>query len=170
MHGAADVGVRVQHDGRGVVGKAGREGERQLAAAGLGQDPAAHPGAQEMQLEFRGLPFHSQKDPVVEDGRVIQAVFVEDERVGVGADLDELLPVGGVAGQPGAFQAEDDPGPAQGDLGDQVLEPGPVGGGGTGVALVDIDDVDLSSGQPSATARLFRSYCRPVDSVLLITW
>ncbi len=31
---------------------------------------------------------------------------------------EELVPVGGVAGQPGAFQAEHDPGPAQRDLGD----------------------------------------------------
>ena len=60
----------------------------------------------------------------------------------MGADLDELLPVGGVAGQPGAFQAQDDAGPAQGDLGDQVLEPGPVGGAGAGAALVDVDEVD----------------------------
>ena len=50
--------------------------------------------------------------------------------VGVGADLNELLPVGGVAGQPGAFQAEHDAGPAEGDLGDQLLEPGPVRGRG----------------------------------------
>jgi hypothetical protein len=64
----------------------------------------------------------------------------------VGADLDELLPVGGVAGQPGAFQAEHDAGPAQGDLGDQLLEPGPVGGAGAGAALVDVDDVDLVLG------------------------
>jgi len=35
-----------------VVGKADWEGERELAAAGLGQDPAAHPGAQEMQFSF----------------------------------------------------------------------------------------------------------------------
>ena len=56
---------------------------------------------------------------------------------------EELVPVGGVAGQPGAFQAEHDPGPAQGDLGDQVLEPFPVGCAGAGLALVDVDHGDL---------------------------
>src|SRR5487761_1548435 len=140
----AHFGVGVQHYLTvAVVDQAGRQGERELAAAGLGQDPAAHPGTQEMQFEFRDLAFHAQQDAVVEDGRVIQAVFVEDERVGAGADLDELLPVGGVAGQPGAFQAQDDAGPAQGDLRDQVLEPGPVSGRGAGAALVDVDDVDF---------------------------
>jgi len=66
----------------------------------------------------------------------------------VGADLDELLPVGVKSrGQPGAFQAEGRlPARPREDLGDQVLEPGPVGGAGTGAALVDIDDVDFVFG------------------------
>src|ERR1019366_1339631 len=46
------------------------------------------------------------------------------------------------AGQPGAFQAEHDPGAPERHLGNQVLEAPPVGGGGAGVALVDVDDVD----------------------------
>ncbi len=36
------------------------------------------------------------------------------------------VPVGVVAGQPGAFQAEHDPGPAQRHLGDHLLEPFPA--------------------------------------------
>jgi hypothetical protein len=53
------------------------------------------------------------------------------------------VPVGVVAGQPGAFQAEHDPGPAQRHLGDHLLESFPAGGGGAGVALVDVDHGDL---------------------------
>jgi hypothetical protein len=56
------------------------------------------------------------------------------------------VPVGGVAGQPGAFQAQDDPGPAEGYLGDQLLESFPVGGAGAGVALAGVDDGDLAGG------------------------
>ena len=63
------------------------------------------------------------------------------------------MPVGVVAGQPGAFQAEHDPGPAEGHLGDQLLEPFPVGGGGAGLALVDVDDGDLVGG-PAQRDRL----------------
>ena len=58
----------------------------------------------------------------------------------------DKVPVGGVAGQPGAFQAQHDPGPAQGHLGDQLLEAFPVGGRCAGLALVDIDDGDLPGG------------------------
>ena len=39
---------------------------------------------------------------------------------------------------------QDDPGPAEGDLGDQLLESFPVGGAGAGLALVDVDDGDLA--------------------------
>ena len=141
--GAADGGVGVQ-DGvaGGVVGRPDGQRGDQLAAAGLGDDPAAQPGPDEMEFGFGELPFHPQEEPVVKVPRVIQAVFVADQGPvmprsrGAGAS-------GGVAGQPGAFQAGHDPGPAQGDLGDQVLESFPVGGGGAGVALAGVDDGDL---------------------------
>ena len=42
-----------------------------MAAAGLGQDPAAQPGPQEMQFCLAELAFHSQEEAVVEAGRVI---------------------------------------------------------------------------------------------------
>jgi hypothetical protein len=68
-------------------------------------------------------PFIPEQEPVVEVSRVIEAVFVADQRAGHAAELEELMPVGGVAGKPGALQTEHDPGPAEGYLGDQLLEP-----------------------------------------------
>src|SRR6266851_1431453 len=121
--------ARAEHDGAGgVVDQAGRQAAFQLAAAGLGQQASLHAGPQEMELAFGHGPFETQEESVVEAGRVIQAVFVADQGVVVGADLDELLPVGRVAGQPGALQAEHDPGAPERHLSDQVLEPLPVGG------------------------------------------
>ncbi len=92
------------------------------------------------------MPFHAQKQAIVKVSRIVEAVFVADEGAGQAAELEELVPVGGVTGQPGAFQSEHDPGPAQGHLGDQLLESFPVGGGGAGVALVDVDHGDLGAG------------------------
>src|SRR6185437_16124277 len=66
---------------------------------------------------------------------------------------DQLMPVGGVAGQPGALQAEHDPGPAQRHLGDQLLEAFPVRGRCPGLALVDVDHGDLVRG-PAERDRL----------------
>ena len=87
-----------------------------------------------------------EQEPVVEGAGVIEAVFVADQGAGHAAQLEELVPVGGVAGQPGAFQAQDDPGPAEGYLGDQLLESFPVGGAGAGLPLVDVDHGDLAGG------------------------
>jgi hypothetical protein len=106
-----------------------------------------------VEFSFRHLAFHAQKEPVVEGLRVIQAVFVADQRAGHRAQLEELVPVGGVTSQPGAFQAQDDPGPSQGHLGDQLAEPFPVCRGGAGLALVDVDDGDLVTG-PAERDRL----------------
>ena len=126
---ALDGGVGVEDDvPGGVVDQADGQRHDQLAAAGLGDDPAAQPGPDEMELSLRHLPFHAQQQAVVEVPRVVEAVFVADQGAGHGADLQELMPVGVVAGQPGAFQAEHDPGPAQRHLGDQLLEPFPVRG------------------------------------------
>ncbi len=137
----------------GVVGEPDGQRGDELAAAGLGDDPAAQPGPDEVQFGFRHLAFHAEQEPVVEVPRVVEAVFVADQRAGHAAELEELMPVGRVAGQPGAFQAEHDPGAAQGDLGDQLLESFPVGGAGAGVALVDVDDGDLGGG-PAERDRL----------------
>ena len=96
-----------------------------------------------MELCLGELPFHAREEPVVKVPRVIQAVFVADQGAGHAAQFEELMPVGGVAGQPGALRAGHDPGPAQGYLGDQVLEPFPVGGAGAGVALAGAGHGDL---------------------------
>src|SRR6516164_7795995 len=81
---------------------------------------------------------HSSRGTVM-----LEAVLVADQGAGHGADFEELMPVGVVAGQPRAFQAQHDPGPAEGHFGDQLLEPFAVGGAGSGLALVDVDHGDL---------------------------
>jgi hypothetical protein len=49
--------IGVEHDvAGGVITQPGREPHRELAAGGLGQQPAAHPGLQVMQLEFLCRP------------------------------------------------------------------------------------------------------------------
>src|SRR6266702_4483517 len=74
---------------------------------------ASQTSPDEMELSLRHLPLHAQEQAVVKVPRVVEPVFVADQGAGHGTDLQELMPVGVVAGQPGAFQAEHDPGPAQ---------------------------------------------------------
>ena len=92
------------------------------------------------------VPLRPSSSRSLNSPRVIEPVLVADQRAGQRADLQQPVPVGVVAGQPGDLQAEHDPGPAHADLGDQALEPFPVGGRRAGLALVDVDDDDLVGG------------------------
>ena len=53
-----------------------------------------------MEFSFGHLPFHAQKQAVIEVPRVIKPVFVADQRAGHAAQFQQLVPVGGVAGEP----------------------------------------------------------------------
>ena len=75
------VGVEDDPPGR-VVGQPDGQRGRQFPAAGFVEDAAAQPRAEVMQFSFAELPFHSQEHSVVEVGRVIEAVFVADQRSG----------------------------------------------------------------------------------------
>ena len=81
-----------------------------------------------------------------------RAVLVADQRVGQGADLQQAMPIGVVAGQPAALQAEHDAGSPHADIRHQTLEPLPVSGGCPGVSLVDVDHDDLF-GRPAQSHR-----------------
>ena len=77
---------------------------------------------------------HSSRGTVM-----LEAVLVADQGAGHGADFEELMPVGVVAGQPRALQGQHDPDLAHADLGGQLREPGPAGRRGTGDAQVLVD-------------------------------
>jgi hypothetical protein len=86
---ALDGGVGVEdYVPGGIVDEPYGQRHYQLAAAGLGQDPAAQPGPDEMELSFRHLPFHAQEQAVVKVPRVVEPVFVADQGAGHGADLE----------------------------------------------------------------------------------
>ena len=149
-----DLPVGVQVDPAvGVVDQSGRQWRPQLAAAGLVQLPAVEPDPQEVQLGLAHRAAHAQDQPVVELVRVVQAVLVEDQGVGQGADLQQAVPVRRVAGQPRHLQAEHDPDLPQADVGHQPLEAGAAGGLGARLAQVVVDDHDLV-GVPAQGDRL----------------
>ena len=97
---ALHTGVGIEHDLAGrILDQSDRERHRQFATAGLGQDPALQPGADEVKLGFGHRALEAEQQPVVEVGRVIQPVFVADQRPRQRADLKQPVPVR-VLGQP----------------------------------------------------------------------
>ena len=126
-----------------VVVEADRQALPQLTAGGLVPQPGGQPGPDQVQLGLAHRALQTEHQPVVEVGRMVDAVGVGDQRVGQRAQVQQLVPVGVVAGQPADLDAEDDPDPAQPDVGDQILEPLPGGGVGPGPAQVGVDHPHL---------------------------
>ena len=78
-----DGGIGVGDDVPGsVAGQAGGQRHDELAAARLGQLPAAQPGPDEMELGLREGALKAQQEPVVKVPRVVEAVFVADQGAG----------------------------------------------------------------------------------------
>jgi hypothetical protein len=71
-----------------------------------------------------------QEQAVVVLSRIIDAILVDDERVGQATDLDEAVPVAAGTSQPRGFEAQDGADAAESDLGHQVLEAVASEGGG----------------------------------------
>ena len=64
----------------------------------------------------------SQEKTVRVESGVVDSVFIDDQGVGEGTDLDETIPITARSCQAGGFEAQDRTGPAQANLGDQVLK------------------------------------------------
>src|SRR6516165_2206649 len=90
------VGVECDLAGR-VVDESDRQRRLELAAAGLGEDAAAQASAEEVQLRLGHRALEAEQEAVVEVAGVVEAVLVEDQGLRERADLEQPVPVGGVA-------------------------------------------------------------------------
>ena len=127
--------------------QAHRQRAAQLAAPRLVEDAAAQTGSQHVQLSLTHRALETQQQAVVEVGRVVDPVLVEDQRVGQGADLQQPVPVGRIAGQPRHLQTEHDASMAEPNLGDQLLEAFAIARRGARQSQVGVDDALLRPAQ-----------------------
>lgn len=77
--------------------------------------------------------------------RIVEAVLVENQRVGLGAEFEQPVPVAGTPREPGDLETEHEAGIAHGHFADQCPEAiaVPVG---AGLAEIGIDHDDLLDG------------------------
>ena len=123
-----DLLIGIQgHLAGGPAGIPGRQRDRQLPAAGLGQPPRRHPLPDQMQLEFRHRALQPEQEAVVIPVRIVDPVRVGQQRPGQRAQLDQLMPVPARAGQPRHLQAQHQPHMPHRELRDQPREPRPLG-------------------------------------------
>ena len=135
------VGIEDEPAGR-VEDQADGRTHPQFALFGAGQLAAEQAVAEPVQFGLAHGAEDAQQQAVGVLGGVVDAVLVDDQGVGQGTDLQQAIPVAAGAGQARGFQAEDGPGLAQPDLGDQELEAVAVHRGGAGASLVLVDDGD----------------------------
>ena len=136
------LAVGVEHDvSGGVVDEAHGEPHLKLAAGSLGALTAEQAGAQDVQLGLAHRALQPKQQAIVEVGRVVEAVLVEDQRVRERADLEQAVPVGRAAGEARDLEAEHHPDLAEAHGGDQLLEAFAVRVG-AGETLVAVDDHD----------------------------
>ena len=96
-----------------------------------------------MQLGFAHRSFEAEQEPVVEARWIVDAILVEDQRVGERADLQQAMPVGVVPCQARDLQPHDDARVAHAHLGDQPLKAFPPGCRRARLALIVVDDDNL---------------------------
>ena len=138
--GALNLGVGIETDGAvSPVDQPDRRAHLQLAAPGLVELAATHARFEDVQLSLAHRAFETEQEAIVEAGRIIDAVFIENERRRQRAQFYEAMPIRRVARQPRDFQAHDDAGLAERHLAHELLKAVACGAAGTGLAEIAID-------------------------------
>jgi hypothetical protein len=142
--GAADRLVRVQQDLPGPLApdQPGRQLDPQLAAGSLAAQPAEHPGPQHLELCLGHGALEAQQEPVIEHAGMVDAGLVGDQGVGDPAQIEQAIPLGRGAGQPGDLQRQHDPDLPERYLHGQLGEPGTGRQPGPADTQVSVDDTD----------------------------
>ena len=94
-----------------VIGEPRRQRAAIFAAPHLVQDAAAQPRFDDVQLGLAHRPLEAEQKPVVEAGRIVHAVLIENQRIGEGADLQQAMPVGMVSSRAGSGNQHAHPSP-----------------------------------------------------------
>ena len=147
LDGLRDGAVRIQGDlARVGVDQADGQAQLEFAALRLAALPADQPGADALKLILRQCPLQPEQELVVAVVGIVHAGLVQDEGVGDGGDLQQLVPVGVVAAQTRDFQAQHEADFPGGDTRHEIAEAATVGAVRAGLALVVVNGADALIG------------------------
>src|SRR3954469_14174167 len=137
FHTVPHLFVRINNDAADrVINKSDWQGHLKLPPFGFVECTTAQTSPQQMQLCLAHRSFQTEQQPIVEMCRIIEAVFVEDQRASEGADLQQPMPVTAVTGQSGDLEPEYQSGSPKTHFSHQALETNAVRGGGSRLAEV----------------------------------
>lgn len=142
-NGALHLGVGIEADCTvSSIDQSDRWPHLQLAAPGLVELTTTHARFENMQFGLAHGAFEAEQEAIIEAGRIIDTVFVENERRSQRAQFDETMPVRGVARQSRDLQAHDDAGFAKRHLAHELLKAVACGAAGTRLAEIAIDHMN----------------------------
>jgi hypothetical protein len=137
---------------------ADRHADAQLTAPRFGAGGVEHAGTQHTELELADAALHAEQQPVVRPAGVIDPVQIDHARLHQPAELEQVMPVAAVAGDPGGIEAQHGPDLALTQPGDQPLEAGRAT-----VPLAErprSSSITSTSRKPRRRATSTSSYCR----------
>ena len=85
----------------------------------------------------------AQQEPIVEDARIVDAIWIDHDGVHQAAEFDEMMPVSAVTGQAGSLNAKHSANLSGADFRNQMLEPRALYLAGPRAAKVLVDYLDL---------------------------
>ncbi len=123
-NGGLHLHIRVKHNRVAFgVTQPNRQGQFEGATPCFVEDAPLQTGTQHKQLRLRHRPFQAQQEPIIEGGRIIEPLFIQDQGMSEGTNFQELMPIAGVACEPRDLQAQDQPHMAESYLSHESLEP-----------------------------------------------
>jgi len=84
-----------------------------------------------------------EQQPIIEVSRIVEAILVEDQRIGQCADLDQAMPVAAVSSESRYLKTHHDASLPETYFGNETLEAFAVGCRSTRSSKVRVDHVDL---------------------------
>ena len=124
------------------------QAQRQLAALGFVEPGGLHLLAHGVPLRFGEGPLNAKQQAVGKDGGIIHAIAVADQNLIVGGEVEQLIPVGAVAGEARDIGDQDQADFAQADIGVEPLEAIAFAAADGRFAQVFIDDHNLGGRPP----------------------
>ncbi len=102
-----------------------------------------HTHSDHVQFRLAHRALQSQQQAVIEDIRVVDAVFVQDQRVVEGTEFEQPVPVSAVSREPGYFETKHDAGATHADFCHQLAEAITIHYRSPRLAQVTVDHRDL---------------------------
>jgi len=127
------------------------DGNPQFSPPRLRTGGVEHPRTQDAQLELADAALHPEQQAIVGATRVIDTVEIDDARLDEPTELQKVMPIAAVPGEPRGVEAKNGANLAGAQPSDELLKSGPGDGAARRATEVVVDDFDVAK---SASAGL----------------